>query len=314
MKKTITTIKSSSTSVRFVDAILKEFRSQIGEMRFSEDQMKLAQHLFIKINAVLEKLENDRIEKNINKPPIIWSNIDIKKLAIDASHRIDLGLDALIENHIHIIPYYAKISKKYQLDLRIGYTGKIYYKSLFAKEKPKNIRIELVYETDKFKPLKKDNNNPIESYIFEITNPFDRGEIIGGFGYIIYNDSTHNKLILVSEKDFKKSESYAQTDAFWKPHPEKMRLKTIAHKTCDYIEIDPHKITTSYAFVEKQDNDFTNTQINEDENNLQEIDIHQSTKIDEYQHQDSNIKPAFNEQSEFNEQPETKSSKPMPDF
>ena len=47
---------------------------------------------------------------------------------------------------------------------------------------PDNIVIEIVYESDTFKPIKKSIDVKVESYKFEISdNPFDRGEIIGGF-------------------------------------------------------------------------------------------------------------------------------------
>jgi len=31
--------------------------------------------------------------------------------------------------------------------------------------------------------------NKVESYEFEVTNPFDRGEIVGGFYYHSYNEN-----------------------------------------------------------------------------------------------------------------------------
>ena len=36
------------------------------------------------------------------------------------------------------------------------------------------------------------DSHPVASYEFEITNPFDRGDIVGGFGYLEYDDPTQN--------------------------------------------------------------------------------------------------------------------------
>jgi len=63
----------------------------------------------------------------------------------------------------------------------------------------KKATVEVVYSKDKFTPLKKSKGNPIESYEFEIVEPFDRGEIIGGFGYIEYDEPSKNTLVLMSK-------------------------------------------------------------------------------------------------------------------
>ena len=49
-------------------------------------------------------------------------------------------------------------------------------------------------------PLKKSKDNKVEGYEFEINNPFDRGEIQGGFAYIQFSDPEKNKLIMMSKK------------------------------------------------------------------------------------------------------------------
>lgn len=162
-------------SQRFTGLIIHEFSGAVGKLDMSPYQRRLAQHLFIKIDQSLKDLEKKRAERDKEGTPIVWANINLEKLVIDAIHRIELGLDALIPNHISPIPYFNSRLKKYDLDLRIGYAGKDYYRRQMALDPPETIIYELVYENDVFKPVKASFKNPVESYEFEISKPFDRG-------------------------------------------------------------------------------------------------------------------------------------------
>ncbi|HOI95604.1 MAG TPA: recombinase RecT [Syntrophobacter fumaroxidans] len=239
-------------SERFTAMVVREFGAQMGgAMELTPQQKRLAQHLFIKIDVALSTYEAKRLDANQNnKLPFVWQNVNVNKLAIDAMHRIELGLDALIPNSIHPIPYFNGRLKKYDLDLRIGYVGKDYYRREVAVEKPLDIIYELVYSKDKFKALKRAANNPTESYEFEIVNPFDRGEIVGGFGYIMYEDSRKNRLIIVTAKDFERSEKLAGSKDFWTKNPAEMRYKTLVHRVTDKLIVDPEKVGRAYAEVE----------------------------------------------------------------
>jgi recombination protein RecT len=224
-------------------------------MALTPHQKRLAQHLFLHIDTTLKGLEAKRSEKGgSNGTAMVWNNVNMAKLALDAVHRIDLGLDALIPNHISPIPYYNKTLQKYDLDLRVGYVGKDLYRRKFATEEPLNIIYELVYSTDKFKPLKRGPNNETETYEFEITNPFERGDVVGGFGYIMYADPQKNKLVLVSEKDFQRSRACARSKDFWDKNPVEMRFKTLVHRVTDKLPLDPRKISDSFTAVEGADN------------------------------------------------------------
>lgn len=242
-------------SQRFVKQVEQQFTAEMGsKLQFSDYEKTLAQHLFLKVDASLKEFENKRVSSNSNRSPYTWDNINMSKLAIDAVHRVALGLDAIMPNHIHPVPYFNKKIKKYDLDLRIGYEGKDYYRREMAVDKPVDIVYELVHENDHFKPIKKSFKNEVEDYEFDIINPFDRGEIIGGFGYIIHENPKKNKLVIVTDKDFKKSQKYAQSDTFWKDHPEKMKYKTLVHITLNELKVDPKKVNAkSYAYVEGQD-------------------------------------------------------------
>lgn len=246
---------SGVASERFTNNVLTQFEAETGRaMVMSEYQKSLAQHLFLKIDSVLKELETKRTQNP--KPfgtPITWDNVNMRKLSLDAVHTVQLGLDPLIPNHVHPIPYFNNKEKKYDVDLRAGYIGKAYYRIQAAREDVDDVIYELVYSTDKFKAIKKTIDNPQDSYEFEIMNPFDRGDIIGGFGYISYGNKKSNTLVLVSKKDFEKSKAAAKTKTFWDKHYDEMCMKTLIHRTTDKIQVDPKKINAAYLEMESKE-------------------------------------------------------------
>lgn len=246
-KKQQVSTAGGTAAERFTAIVLREFNGLTGSnLGLTDFQKKLAQHLFVKVDVALKSFEAKRKGASA---AYTWANINLDKLAVDAIYRIDLGLDALIPNHIHPIPYWNDREGKYDLDLRIGYVGKDYYHRRFAMDPPVNVVYELVYSTDKFKPIKCSDGS--SKYEFEITQPFARGEVIGGFGYVIYDDPKKNLLVIVSEDDFLKSRNLAPSKTFWEDYPIEQRQKTLVHRTTDKIPIDPQKTNKSYAAVEK---------------------------------------------------------------
>lgn len=249
--------KSDMTySERFEESVVKQFEGMMKEgAKLSDFERRLIQNLFIKTDISLAELEAKRIERNQSqRTPITWANVDMQKLALDAVHRVRLGLDALIPNHIHPIPYLNGATKKYNVNLEIGYAGKEYYRKKVAVEAPKDIRYELVFDTDVFKSKKKHEGVEVETYKFEITNDFNRGKVIGGFGYIVYEDETKNKLIVLNEDYFKKIEKIAKAKNFWADWGDEMRKKTLIINTVDELPIDPEKANNSLFYVEQQGN------------------------------------------------------------
>ena len=252
-KDTVVAKREPTPGEKFTNLVIREFGSTIGDsLEMTPYQRHLAQHLFIKIDATLKDLQ---ARHSGDRQPVAWSNINLNKLAIDAVHRIDLGLDALVANHIHPIPYWNGKEGKYNLDLRIGYAGKDFYRRRMAVDEPQNIIYELVYITDKFRPIKRTLNNAVESYEFEVTTPFDRGEIVGGFGYIAYADSHKNQLVIVTEKDFQNSMAMAKTQDFWTKNPVEMRYKTLVLRVTEKLQVDPRKVNESYLAVEAADDE-----------------------------------------------------------
>lgn len=263
-------------SQRFVQKVEEQFTAEMGsKIEFSDHQKKLAQHLFLKVDSALKDFEADRVKKNQkNRSPFVWENVNMRKMALDAVDRVNLGLDALIDNHIHPVPYYNSKLQKYDVDLTIGYKGLDYYKRKCAVDEPIDIRYELVYETDDFKPIKSSFSNDVEYYEFEVKNPFNRGKVIGGFGYIMYENEKKNKLILVTKDELDKARKAAPTKAVWDAHPEKMMYKTVVRRTTDHLDLDPEKTNAqSYARVEGETTERRVHEEIEENANSQTIDV-----------------------------------------
>lgn len=249
----------ATTSARFVAEVERQFAAEMGgALAWTEYQKTLAQHLFLKVDMQLKALEAKRIDGGKDAPPITWDNVNLSKLALDGVHRVSLGLDALIANHIHPIPYFNRRIGKYDLDLRVGYVGKDYCRRKLAVEEPVDVVYELVYDTDKFVPYFRSRTNEIESYDFEVTSPFKRGDVIGGFGYIVYQDPKKNRLIIVTQRDFDRAEAAARTKDFWSKDKSRieMQYKTLVHRVTDKIPLDPRKANSaSYTYVEAQESE-----------------------------------------------------------
>ncbi|MDR2558893.1 MAG: recombinase RecT [Oscillospiraceae bacterium] len=212
-----------NASIRFTEKILSEFKDNVGEIRITDYQRSLIQGYFIGIDRMLQTQEINRIKKNENNKdhdydnnlPYIWQNVNLVSLAIDVAHYAKIGLDMLEKNHLSPIPFKNNKTGLYEITLMKGYSGIEYIANKYALVPPVDVTIELVYSNDKFKPLKKNYKNKIESYEFEIENPFDRGELKGGFGYIEYENAEKNKLILMSKADIEKRKPKKASAEFW---------------------------------------------------------------------------------------------------
>lgn len=182
------------------------------------------------------------IDKALQTAKIKWDELDLNSLALDLAHKARLGLDMQMKNYLSPTPYKNSKTGVVTMTLITGYEGEKHLALKFAQNKPKDIRVELVYSTDKFKPIKKDINSPCDRYEFEITNPFDRGNIIGGFGYIQYDDERNNVLVIMSEAEILKRKPQYASESFWGKWKEKMYMKTVMKETCRQILLDVDKV------------------------------------------------------------------------
>ena len=251
---------------KFTNMIIKEFQGNIGELNLNDYQKQLIRNYFIGIDNALKNAETSRSysKKKANDPPIIWENVNMNKLAIDVVQNAKLGLDMSVNNHLHVVPYKNSKTNKYDLTLMPGYEGLKYIATQFSLYKIIDIRVELVHENDIFEPTYQNN---IEYYNFKITNPFNRGNVIGGFGYIRYENEIHNKLVIMSVEELLKRKPETASVEFWggqkdiwedgkKKGTEKvegwtdeMLYKTMVRATCKKVTVDPKKINESYVYV-----------------------------------------------------------------
>jgi len=271
------TVRAKNASERFTAMVMKEFGSTCGAPELTGYQRRLAQGYFIAIDRALKIAEDERVRKNGNNRnhekydndlPFIWENVNLNDLARDVVHYARVGLDMMQDNHLFPIPYKNNKTQKYDITLMPGYNGIQYIAEKYAVETPQTVTIELVYSTDTFKPIKKDASHKAESYEFTINNPFDRGEIVGGFGYIEYADPAKNKLIIMTKKDIDKRKPRYASASFWGGRQKvwengkqveqetegwyaEMCLKTIKREvySAKYIPRDPKKIDDAYQYM-----------------------------------------------------------------
>ena len=276
-----------ANSEKFTNMVIREFGSNVaGVLPVTDYQRQLIQGYFIQIDRSLKSAEERRIRQNDgnkdhkwdNNDPINWNTIDLNQLALDVMHFARMGLDMMQDNMLTAIPFKdnnrtAKTgTKMYTVNLMKGYNGIQYIAEKYALEKPESVTVELVYSTDTFRPIKKSVNNKVESYEFEINNPFDRGDIIGGFGYIEFSDPQKNRLIMLTKKDIEKRKPKKASAEFWggiktewvngKKQEietdgwyEEMCLKTIKREVFKpkNIPLDPKKIDDEYQYNKMQE-------------------------------------------------------------
>lgn len=276
-----------ANSEKFTNMVIREFGSNVaGVLPVTDYQRQLIQGYFIQIDRSLKSAEERRIRQNEgnkdhkfdNNDPINWNTVDLNQLALDVMHFARMGLDMMQDNMLTAIPFKdnnrtAKTgTKMYTVNLMKGYNGIQYIAEKYALEKPESVTVELVYSTDTFRPIKKSINNRVESYEFEINNPFDRGEIIGGFGYIEFSDPQKNRLVMLTKKDIEKRKPKKASAEFWGGTKmewvngkkqevetdgwyEEMCLKTIKREVFKpkNIPLDPKKIDDEYQYNKMQE-------------------------------------------------------------
>ena len=214
-----------TASQSFTNRVLKEYASTSFESaaKLSDTQKRIIQGYFVVIDRTLKAAEEERLRKNANnRDPkfnndlaYVWTNVNLTDLALDAVHYARIGLDMQEKNHLFPIPYANKKQGRYDITFIIGYGGIQFIAEKYAMCPPKSVTVEVVYSNDVFIPIKKSARNPVETYEFEIKKPFDRGEIVGGFGYIEYDEPAKNTLVIMSAKDIQKRKPKYASANFW---------------------------------------------------------------------------------------------------
>jgi len=282
-----TDTKKRSASERFTEMVIKEVSAYAGSgLVMFEWQKRLSQNYFIKIDMILKELERKRLAKpepTREGLSYTWDNINMNKLAVDVMAFSSVGLDPTQPNHINPIPYKNNSSNKYDITFILGYKGLELKAKKYGADVPDVVICELVYSTDKFKQIKKDFNNPVEKYLFEVTNDFDRGDVVGGFWYHQFNDNPEkNKIRVFTKADIEKRKPKYASAEFWGGEKDKyengkkagkeeidgwyeeMALKTIYRDAYNKITIDSAKIDENYQRMVSLEQDGVKARVDEE--------------------------------------------------
>lgn len=299
----VSTQIEQSMSERFMQKVMSEFGASVGEVALTDFQKRLAQNYFISLDASLRVADEKRVKGNKGKSeqyqnslPMTWANVNMEQLARNVVSAARIGLDPAQKNHINMVPYKNNTTGKYDIGFLEGYRGMELKAKKYALDMPDAVVVELVYSNDKFKSVKKDRNNKIEYYDFEIVNDFDRGTIVGGFYYYIYNSCPEkNKLVVMTLKDIEKRKPEKAAVEFWGGEKDvwengrktgkkeqvdgwfdQMCYKTIHRAAYGALTIDSQKIDDDYLQLRQMEQSISDAKVAEEiaiNANTQTIDI-----------------------------------------
>lgn len=261
--------REPSASERFTDKVIQQFKATAGsDIELSAFQKRLIQNYFVGLDISLRAAEEKRLaksESNRDKLPISWANVNMEQLAVNVVACSRIGLDPACKNHINMMPFKNNHTNKYDIVFMEGYRGMELKASKYGLDVPEAVVIEVVYETDEFAPIKRDINNKVEGYHFRVTNAFKRGEIVGGFYYMMFADASKNRLQFFDMKAIEKRkpkwaspEFWGGEKAIWKGGQktnqtevvegwlDEMVYKTLARAAYGSITIDSKKIDDAY--------------------------------------------------------------------
>jgi recombination protein RecT len=260
---------------RFTNMVIKEFTGRLGSPALTQFQKRLVQNYFISIDLALRTAEEKRLKKSEayrDKLEISWKNVNVETLAVNVVSCARIGFDPALANHISMIPFKNNTLNKYDIVFIEGYRGKEIKAKKYGFDVPDDVIVEVVYSSDLFKPIKKDKNNTVETYIFEVKEPFNRGEIVGGFYCHVWHEKPEkNKIVFYSISEILKRKPDHASVEFWggqKPKWEtdektgkskkigseqvegwfpEMVYKTIYRAAYSAISIDSQKIDDDYV-------------------------------------------------------------------
>lgn len=268
-----------SPSERFTASIEREFAATTSKgVQLTQFQKKLCMNYFLKIDSVLKAAEVKRLaksEKYREPTAYVWQNVNMNALAIDVIAFSAVGMDPTQPNHLNPIPFQNKNTGKLDIAFIPGYKGTEIKARKYGLDVPDNVVVEVVFSNDKFRAIKKDSKNKVESYEFEIVEPFNRGEVVGGFYCHEFAGAPEkNKLRVFSKADIDKRkpdhasvEFWGGTKEEWKNGQktgnaievegwyEEMAYKTIYKAAYNAITIDSQKIDEHYMAVIQREQD-----------------------------------------------------------
>jgi len=276
--------KEGTMSERFTNKVVAEFTSGVGEIALTDFQKRLVQNYFMAIDSALKMAEEKRAkksEKYRDPIPVTWANANMEQLARDVVAYARIGLDPAQKNHINMMPFKNNNLKKYDIVFIDGYRGIELKAKKYGLDIPDHVIVELVYSTDKFKSIKKDRNNRYETFEFDVTNDFERGNVVGGFYYHVFsNNPEKNRLVVMPLKDILKRKPDYASPEFWggekdvwengkktgkkqqvKGWFEEMCWKTVYRAAYNNITIDSQKIDDDYLRLSRMESSLTEAKV-----------------------------------------------------
>lgn len=289
---------SVSPSERFTGAIMKHFSQDNGGVQITPFQKRLCQSYFIKIDQMLKSAELKRMskaEQYRDSLPYSWENVNMNKLSVDVIAYSSVGLDPMQKNHLHPIPYKNNALNKYDISFTKGYNGIELVAKKYGIDVPDDVIIKIVYAKESFTPIYKDAENKKESFKHKPSeNPFDKGDIIGGYYYHVYFDTPEkNKLRVLSMRDIEKRIPKTASVEFWggekdiwkdgkkngkeevEGWKDEMVWKTIKRAAWDAVNIDSQKIDDNIQKIlyENEENEYEQPKQGSRASNIPEAEI-----------------------------------------
>lgn len=218
---------------RFTNMVVREFAGTAGEISLTSFQKRLVQNYFIHTDIALRMAEEKRMKKaeQYRDPiAITWENVNMPSLALRVVACARIGFDPALPNHINMVPYKNNTTNKYDITFIEGYRGKELKAMKYGFEIPTDVIVKLVYSAEKFIPVYKDKDNKVESYIHHpAEDPFNRGDVVGGYYYHVYSDRPEkNKLVYFNKAAIEKRKPEYASAEFW--GGEKTKWKTVNGK------------------------------------------------------------------------------------
>lgn len=238
-------------SERFTNKVLDVYQDIAKGIKITDRERSLITNYFTGIDIALKN----------SKKGYTWAMVQMEELAITVAHKARLGLDMSLDNMISFLPFKVGDTGKINLVPVTGYKGYEYLAITYGLNPPKSSVVELIYVNDTFRVIKKDDNHPKDSYIFEITDPFDRGKIKGGFGYLEYDDPSKNYILSMGEAEILTYRPQYYDKNFWTgENMKKMYKKTIAKQLFKTVTLDPakvHAVQDSWDRIEAEEIELT---------------------------------------------------------
>lgn len=206
----------------------------------------LAGNFFVALDAAIKKSEADRAgnQYKTNDPKIRWDSINFEETFQACIAYANVGIDPLADDMLSFT-FYKNKKGGYDITLVEGVSCMEILARKYGVNCPENVKVELVYSTDVFEPIKKDINNPSDTCIHKITNAFDRGEILGGYSLSQFKNPLHDQLRPMSKKDINKRTK--ETSKFFQNWPDEMCIKTIAKNAWSKVVLNTTDLAEYYA-------------------------------------------------------------------